>query len=180
MRRLLTWVGALICATFLLSSCCCKKFATSTTLIERDTVSVNDSVNTLVRIETVYVPDTVYVEIPLQKSERTVADSVSHLENDYALSDARINPDGSLFHNLETKPQIKPVGFQKPVEKKDSIVYRYKYKDRVKYKDREVVKEKELSKWQQTKIDYGGKAIVILLLIIAYGVYRIVRKFTIR
>ena len=174
MRRLLTWVGALICATFLLSSCCCKKFATSTTLIERDTVSVNDSVNTLVRIETVYV------EIPLQKSERTVADSVSHLENDYAQSDARINPDGSLFHNLETKPQTKPVGFQKPVEKKDSIVYRYKYKDRVKYKDREVVKEKELSKWQQTKIDYGGKAIVILLLIIAYGVYRIVRKFTIR
>lgn len=180
MRKLLTWVGAFICATFLLSSCCCKRFATSTTLIEKDTVVVQDSMNTKVLIETVYVPDTVYVDIPQQKSERTVVDSVSHLENDYAQSDARINPDGSLFHNLETKPQKKPVEIQKPIERKDSIVYRYKYKDKVKYKDREVIKEKELSKWQQAKIDYGGKAIVILLLIIAYGVYRIVRKFTIR
>lgn len=179
MRQLMTWVCALICATFLLSSCCCKKFATSTTL-ERDTVNDSDSVNTLVRIETVHVPDTVYFDIPLQKSERTMEDSVSHLENDYAQSDARINPDGSLFHSLETKPHRQPVEFQKPIERKDSIVYRYKYNDRVKYKDREVVKEKELSKWQQTKIDYGGKAIVILLLIFAYRVYRIVRKFTIR
>lgn len=180
MRKLLTWVDAFFCATFLLSSCCCKRFATSSTLIEKDTVVVHDSMNTKVRIETVYVPDTVYVDIPQQKSERTVVDSVSHLENDYAQSDARINPDGSLFHNLETKPQKKSVEIQKPIERKDSIVYRYKYKDRVKYKDREVIKEKELSKWQQAKIDYGGKAIVILLLIIAYGVSRIVRKFTIR
>lgn len=180
MRKLLTWVGAFICATFLLSSCCCKRFATSTTLIEKDTVVVQDSMNTKVRIETVYVPDTVFFDIPQQKSERTVVDSVSHLENDYAQSDARINPDGSLFHNLETKPQNKPVEIQKPIERKDSIVYRYKYKYSVKYKDREVIKEKELSKWQQAKIDYGGKAIAILILIIAYGVYRIVRKFTIR
>ncbi len=180
MRKLLTWVGAFICATFLLASCICKRFATSSNLIEKDTVVVHDSMNTKVLIKTVYVPDTVYVDIPQQKSDRTVEDSVSHLENDYAQSYARINHDGSLFHNLETKPQKKPVEIQKPIERKDSIVYRYKYKDRVKYKDREVIKEKELSEWQQAKIDYGGKAIVILLLIIAYGVYRIVRKFTIR
>lgn len=66
------------------------------------------------------------------------------------------------------------------MQKKDSIVYCYKYKDSVQYKDREVTKEKELSKWQQTKINYGGEAIVILLLILIYGVYRIVRKLTIR
>lgn len=172
------FVTLIFCAS--ISSCCCKRFATSSALIEKDTVVEHDSMNTKVLIKTVYVPDTVYVDIPHQKSERTVVDSVSHLENDYAQSDARINPDGSLFHNLETKQQKKPVEIQKPIERKDSIVYRYKYKDRVKYKDREVIKEKELSKWQQAKIDYGGKAIVILLLIIAYGVYRLVRKFTIR
>lgn len=171
MRKILfTGVGALICATLILmlSSCCCKKV-----IAETNTV-LQDSERTEVQIVTVYVPDTVYVDIPDQKAERTTADSVSHLETDYAKSDARINPDGTLSHSLENIPQSKPVEFQKPIEKKDSIVYRYKYRDK------EVVKEKELSKWERTKIDYGGKAIVILLLIIAYGVYRIVRKFTIR
>ena len=171
MRKILfTGVGALICATLILvlSSCCCKKVIAETTTV------MQDSVRTEVQTVTVYVTDTVHVEIPEQKAEHTTADSVSHLETDYAKSDARINPDGTLFHSLENMPQSKPVEFQKPIEKKDSIVYRYKYRDK------EVVKEKELSKWQQAKIDYGGKAIVILLLIFAFGVYRIVRKFSIR
>ncbi len=53
--------------------------------------------------------DTAYIEIPPQSAERVANDSVSHLETDFAVSDARINPDGTLFHNLLNKTQKRPV-----------------------------------------------------------------------
>lgn len=39
-----------------------------------------DSTRVEVRKEIVYVPDTVYLEIPAQTAERTTRDSTSHLE----------------------------------------------------------------------------------------------------
>lgn len=104
---------------FLLGGC-----ASSRRLSEN--VHQQDSVDVRVETRIEYVPDTVLIEIPAQTAERETADSTSHLENDYATSDARINPDGSLFHNLKTKPQKKPVEFEKPVERKDSIIYKTK------------------------------------------------------
>lgn len=144
--------GILICG--LLGSCKCHRAIT--------TIVVQDSTRVEVRTETVYVPDTILVEIPAQKAERTTADSTSHLENDYAVSDAAIMPDGSLFHALETKPQQKPVEYQKPIERKDSIVYREKEVP-VPYPVTEYV-EKKLSWWQQTEI-YGFYALLLLLLV---------------
>ena len=114
-------IAVLICA--MLGSCCSSKPLSGTDTKERDSTSVK--VNTV----TVYVPDTVIVEIPAQSAERETKDSVSHLETDYATSDARINPDGTLYHSLANKPQQKPVEFQKPVERKDSIVYRDREKE---------------------------------------------------
>lgn len=160
------FIGLLICA--LLGSCCpCKNLVTGETTV------IQDSTQTEVKTETIYVPDTVFVEIPEQKAERTTNDSTSHLENDYAISDASINPDGSLHHTLETKPQKKPVEFQKPIEKKDSIVYRYKYRDK------EVIKEIPLSKWDRFKVNYGGYALMAMILIVGYAIFRVARKFTI-
>lgn len=162
-------VGLLICGLF--GSCCpCKNLVNETQTVERD------STETHVKTETIYVTDTLFVEIPKQTAERTTADSVSHLENDYAQSDARINPDGTLFHSLETKPQQKPVEFQKPIEKTDSVTVKYKYKT---VKQTKVV-EKKLSWWEQLKLDYGGAAIIVTLLLIAFAVYGVVRKFTIK
>ena len=159
-----------VMAALLFVGCCpCKNLVSTTTTIEQD------STDTKVRIETIYVTDTLMVEIPEQKAERTTNDSTSHLENDYAVSDASINPDGTLSHTLATKPQKKPVGFQKPIERQDSIVYRYKYK----YRDKEVIKEKELSRWEKIKMAYGGYALIALLLTIGYVAFRIYRKFTI-
>ena len=158
----------LVMAALLLVGCCpCKNLVRETTTVERD------STKTEVKKETIYVTDTVYVEIPEQTAERTTNDSTSHLENDYAVSDASINPDGTLHHTLATKPQKKPVEFQKPIERNDSIVYRYKYRDK------EVIKEKELSGWEHFKVDYGGYAIAILSLLLGFGIYRVARKFTI-
>lgn len=108
------------------------------------------------------MPDTLYVEIPVQTAERTTRDSTSHLENDYATSDARINADGTLFHDLNTKPQKKPVAFDKSVERQDSIVYQYKYKYITEIVKEEV--ERELTWWQKTQIYGFWVALIVVLM----------------
>lgn len=120
-----------------------------------------DSTHVEVRKEIIYVTDTVYFEIPEQKSERTTADSTSHLENDYATSNARINPDGSLYHDLNTKPQDISKEVQTPVERSDSIVYRYK--DKIVIETVEV--EKELSWWEKTCIKWFPYLLIALFVI---------------
>ena len=130
---------------------------------------VSDSVNSeqrdTVRVKTVtiYVPDTVFVEIPAQTAKRETRDSVSQLENDYASSEARINPDGSLYHDLRTKPQKKPVEFQKPVERRDSIVYRERVRTETVTETVEV--PRQLTWFQKTSI-YGFLAAIIFLMIV--------------
>ena len=48
------------------------------------------------------VMDTAYVEIPFIKEVNVTRDTMSHLENDYAKSDAVVSG-GTLSHSLETK-----------------------------------------------------------------------------
>lgn len=139
---------------FLLGGC-----ASSRRLSE--SVHQQDSVQIKVETRIEYVPDTVYIEIPAQTAERETADSTSHLENDYATSDARIGSDGTLFHNLKTKPQKKPVEFEKPVERKDSIVY----KTKTVTETRTVEVPRQLTWWERTQI-YGFWFIVFIAVIV--------------
>lgn len=133
-----------------------------------ETQEQHDSTLTKVVTQTYYVKDTVRIEIPAQTAERTTADSVSELENDYATSTARINPDGTLYHDLKTKPQDIPKEVETPVQVKDSIVYKDKYKDRV----RTVEVERELTWWQRTQM-YG---FWVALAVIVVGVIVSQRK----
>lgn len=121
-----------------------------------------DSTHTEVVTKTYFVTDTVFLEIPSQVAERMTADSVSQLENDYATSEARINPDGTLYHDLKTKPQDIPKEVQTPVQQKDSIVYRYKYRNIVKT----VEVEREMTWWQKTQIYGFWVAIAVLIVYI--------------
>lgn len=105
-----------------------------------------DSTRVEIREKTVYVHDTVYFEVPIQTAERTTRDTSSHLENDYAESEARINQDGTLYHDLKTKPGKKTVPVDVPQIQKDSIVY----KDRI-VKEIEQV-PRDLSPWQKWQI----------------------------
>lgn len=82
-----------------------------------------ETTSTKVVEKQIFVPDTVFVEIPAQQAERTTQDSISFLETDYAASTARINLDGTLYHDLKNKAQRKPVQHDTPVITKDSIVY---------------------------------------------------------
>ena len=109
-----TLMYCILVILLLICSCCpCRKIATD----NNSNHEVKDSVRTEIRYEKVtkYIHDTTYVTIPAQESiNHTLADS-SHLENQYCSSDAKINPDGSLYHDLKTKPQNIPVPFEKPV-----------------------------------------------------------------
>lgn len=117
-----------------------------------------DSTRVEVRKEIVYVPDTVYLEIPSQTAERTTRDSTSHLENDFAESDARINSDGTLYHDLRTKPQEKEIPVEVPKERKDSIIYRNIEVEKI------VPVERELTKWQKTQM--RGFWVVLVVLVV--------------
>lgn len=72
--------------------------------------------------------DTAYVELPVVSERTATRDTLSRLENDYALSVAEIRRGGVLFHSLETKPARRPV----PVIAKEAV------RDSVVYRDREV------------------------------------------
>ena len=135
----------------------------SKSLITQTQEYKRDSVRVEYRERTVFVPDTVFVEIPVQKTERTTRDSISHLENDYAVTDARINSDGTLTHTLNSKPQAKPVPIKRPIEYRDSIVY----KDTAISKNNTITKymAHKLSWWEQTQI-YGFWAAIIVVAII--------------
>lgn len=116
MRKVL-FLMIILALLMMCGSCCpCKNLTTET--------KTHDSVRVETNTVTVYVPDTVLIEIPAQTAERTTADSTSHLENDYATSDVHINADGTLFHDLKTKPQKKPVEVKKKEVHKDNIVYK--------------------------------------------------------
>lgn len=150
--------AVLVSMLFIMSGCC-----TQRRVVEQNTTVIQqkDSSNTDVRVEKVieYLTDTVYIKIPAQMAERTTQDSTSHLENDYATSDARINQDGTLYHDLKTKSQEIASEFQKPIVSKDSI------RTETKWRIRTITKEVERKKtwWEQTR-SYGFYVLVILTL----------------
>lgn len=127
-------------------------------------VEGKDSIRIEERVREIKVTDTLFVAVPMQKESTTVRDSMSHLENDYAISDARINPDGSLSHSLETKHRTDTLSREVGVQVRDSIVYREKVVPKI------VPVEKGLSDWQ--KIQIRGFWIFLILT----SVYIIIRK----
>ena len=133
---------------------------------------VKDSVRVEIRERVVTVIDTLILEVPAQQAETHTQDSVSHLETDFAESDAEILPDGSLYHSLRNKTQDKPVPAQSKVIYRDSTVY---VNNPVPYPV-----ERMLSGWEQLKIDHGGQALVLLALLIFLWGLRITTKYIIK
>lgn len=158
---------ALICTLILLLTAC----GTSRKL----TTVQSDSVRVEVVKTVEYIHDTVTVEIPAQIAERTTRDSSSHLENDYAVSDARINGDGTLYHDLRTKPQRKPVPVRVPVVRKDSIVYVDKQVEVP------VMVEKDLTAWQQFRLKWFGALAALSIALAAWTLRKpllnLIRRF---
>lgn len=110
-------------------------------------ISDDDSTHTETHTRIEYVKDTLWYSIPAQRAERETTDTLSELENDYAVSKAWVTPNGLLHHLLVTKAQEKPLAYDKPVEHKDSIVYRTRTV-KVPYPV-----EKDLGWWEKARIN---------------------------
>ncbi|HCZ21902.1 MAG TPA: hypothetical protein DHU85_10345 [Porphyromonadaceae bacterium] len=158
MRRVL-WVVAIV---LLFSSC---RTGRQVVVVEaRDSVRVEE------RVREIKVSDTLFVAVPMQKESTTVRDSTSHLENDYAISDARVMADGSLYHSLETKPRTDTLSREVGVQVRDSIIYREKVVPKI------VPVEKELNWFTQMRIWLGNVMLVLIAGAAAWTATRLLLK----
>ena len=118
-----------------------------------------------VRTETKYEKDTVYFEIPVYVEKVQTLDTASVLENKYAISAASVSS-GVLAHSLSTKPYRQPVGVEKQIVYRDSLVY----VDKIITNTVEV--EKQLTSWQKFLMSFGSLGFIALFLAIAYAIYK--------
>ena len=118
-----------------------------------------------IRTETVYVPDTVFVELPRIVERAQTLDTVSVLENKYAKSEALVE-NGTLNHSLELKPVKEPAIVQKQIVYKDSVIVKEVDVDHY------IEMPAELTPWQSFKIKLGGYAFaLIVILIVCAAIY---------
>lgn len=157
----------ILCA-FALFATACRTTRPPTVTTPPVVIHNNDSVRIETKTVTVFVRDTLTVEIPAQTAERTTPDSISHLENDFAVSDARINPDGTLFHNLETKPRKIDVPFDKPVEKTETTGERIREIEKPVPTPVPVEVERKLTWWESTCIKFAPWSFGLLIIAIGY------------
>lgn len=136
MRKLIIIVFIAI----LLTSCGSSRHAATS-------VETHDSTKVEIRTELIEHIDTVYVELPRQVERIVTQDTTSRLENDYAVSEARVEA-GMLHHTLETKAAKIPVPVKSTIEKKDSITTTSK----AEVEKEKVYIEKELTAWQRFRL----------------------------
>ena len=120
---------------------------------------IRDSVRVEIRERTVH--DTAYVDVPLIKEVNVTRDTSSHLENEYAMSDASIS-NGTLRHSLETRPH--KIAAPVTITVHDTLT--------VEKKAETIIKEVNvLSKWQGFQIILGrvlgGLFLLIILMLVA-------------
>lgn len=156
----------LIIILAIMTACCpCKHLTTST--------GTRDSLHIEIKYRTIWIPDTVRVRLPAERTEQTVRQDSSHLETSAAVSDARINPDGSLTHSLENKQEDQEIPTQRPIEYRDSIVYR----DREVEVEKIVAVERKLTWWQQTQIRGFWVAIIVIVVLLRKKILPLIRRF---
>lgn len=137
----------LVCIlAFLLQGCRTTKQSGSPPIVVATSETATDTKH--VHIERI---DTVFVTIPAQSAEKTTTEGFSHLETEYAESDARINADGSLFHSLTNKTDPKPV----PVKNTTDTIYVDRWQSVDKPYPVEVPKEieRKLTRWEKVRLD---------------------------
>ena len=116
-----------------------------------------------IRTETVYVPDTVYVKLPAVSQSVETLDTVSVLENRYAVSEASVSGN-ILKHSLEVKPVNEPVAIKKEIVYRDSIVLQQVDVDHY------IEVPAELTPWQSFKIRLGGYAFALIIILIVVAI----------
>ena len=127
---------------------------------------IRDSVRVEIRERVVH--DTAYVDVPLIKEVNVTRDTSSHLENEYAMSDASIS-NGTLRHSLETRPH--KIAAPVTITVHDTLT--------VEKKAETIIKEVNvLTKWQGFQIILGrilGGLFLLIILMLAARAF-LIRK----
>lgn len=144
----------------MIGCCPCRKVYTAT---QHDSIRIEYRE----RIVPIIRDTTIFVEIERERVQE-VADSTSHLETAFAVSDASIIG-GRLRHTLEQKKQT----IKKPIKISDKEIER----DSIIYKDREEVKVQEvyvLRWWQKILCWIGAVALGLIAIRISYKLGKII------
>lgn len=139
-----------------------------------------DSVKETTVIKTVYVPVTVEVPIPQQSEAIVTAADTSHIETDFAVSDAWINEDGTLYHSIENKPVTITTEASVPQTTTDHNIEAIKTKEIPVPQPYAVEVERKLTLMEQIKLSSWWLLLIISLFSISYifrnPLYKLVRK----
>jgi hypothetical protein len=145
-----------MCVMFLVA---CLTGCAARRIVETPIAAARDSTAIHVRYSLQYRPILVELHIPDIRETRSVRDTTSTLENDYAESTATVSG-GVLTHSLNTKPHTESVEVNVPHERTDTTIYIYQ--DVVKIKE----VEKPLSWWQETQIRAFWAMLLVFCVII--------------
>ena len=126
-----------------------------------------------VRTNTVYVPDTVYIEIPQIVEKVQTLGTISVIDTKYAISEAQVS-NGVLAHSLEVKPVREPAIVQKQIVYKDSLVVKEVDVDHY------IEMPAELTAWQSFKIKLGGYAFALIIILIVVAIQYLLFHFKIK
>ena len=126
-----------------------------------------------IRTETVYVPDTVYIEIPRIVEKVQTLDTISVIDTKYAVSEAQVS-NGILAHSLEVKPVREPAIVQKQIVYKDSVIVKEVDVDHY------IEMPAELTAWQSFKIKLGGYAFALIIILIVVAILYVMFHFKIK
>jgi hypothetical protein len=137
--------------------------------------SIKDSTRVETKVVTVFIKDTVTITVPEHTLKTATRDSSSHLETDYAVSDASIDSTGTLHHTLANKAGSVPVPAETKVIYRDSIVYR-EIEVPTPYPV-EVKVPRELTWWQQTKMKGFWILLALLALSCRKPIFALIRRF---
>ncbi|MBP9998681.1 MAG: hypothetical protein KBS67_05500 [Bacteroidales bacterium] len=145
--------------------------ATCRNAIESErTLTRTDSVRIVTR--TVMVPVKVSVDVPpIRELRRGLRDSVSVLENEFAVSTVVLHPDGSFDHGLETRPHRIERQTEVPVQSSDTMAVSKTAEESVRTETR-VVETNVLRWYQKALIWAGAAALCALAAVLAYRLFK--------
>ena len=131
------------------------------------TTSSSDSVK--IEIREYFIHDSIPYEVPVIIEKNMTRDTTSHLENDWAESDASL-VDGFLEHTLKTKGRTVYIPYEVPVH--DTTYIEHSSQIQTEYVER------DLTEREKRLIRRGKAAGWVLALLVAAGVAAVALKFT--
>ena len=163
-------ISLILCAALFaleFTACCpCRHLA------DKDTHTEISSNDTTVNVREIHIIDTIYVPVPGQSASSvgetdTNGLSSSHLETDFAVSDAFVDSTGKLHHTLENKPQNIPAVVDMTVYATDTTIKQTQTTtdDNTVY----IGVEKPLGWWKKTFMWTG---VIALLSLLALAVWK--------